>query len=335
MNNFNSVWGEYFQAFIEYKKMSGYKYDSSADVVIQFDRYYETLGLSDLQFTRSIIEPFLYLKPKERISNQMFKASVLRQFGKYIFLNDIIKDIYIIPPISQKGETQFIPYIFEKQQLINIVNYLENYDKIPKPKGTFPLNCNTLNAVNLAIKILISTGMRLGGVFKIRSKDIDFKNKLITILEAKNFNQRVIPISQTLMGEIIKYIEKTPFVIRDDDYLMQFDSSKYLTQNVIYYFFRVALKANNIKHIKGMGPRIHDFRHTFAVMSLTQLQRTEKDVNLSLSYLSNYLGHKSLKETQKYIWLVPSLFEDIKKRMESHSSFIPIIFAEEKFDEDE
>ena len=94
------------------------------------------------------------------------------------------------------------------------------------------------------------------------------------------------------------------------------------------------MKFAGIEHIKGKGPRIHDFRHTFAVMSLTQLQKLENNVNLSLTYLSTYLGHKSLRETQKYIWLTPSLFNDIKNKMSDYSKFIIDIFQEEKFDED-
>ena len=58
-------------------------------------------------------------------------------------------------------------------------------------------------------------------------------------------------------------------------------------------------------------------------------------INLSLSYLSTYLGHKSFNETQKYIWMTPIIFEDIKNKMEEYSRFIMDIFGGEKFDEDE
>ena len=69
-------------------------------------------------------------------------------------------------------------------------------------------------------------------------------------------------------------------------------------------------------------------------MSLTQMQKNENNINLSLSYLSTYLGHKSLNETQRYIWLTPSLFNSIQAKMKDYSHFIIDIFEEEKFDED-
>ena len=60
------------------------------------------------------------------------------------------------------------------------------------------------------------------------------------------------------------------------------------------------------------------------------MQKQTDDINLSLIYLSTYLGHKSLRETQKYIWMTPELFKDIKVKMENYTSFIKLIFDEEE-----
>ena len=175
-----------------------------------FDQYYANLKIKDMLFSRDIIEPFLYLKSNERISNQRYKASVLRQFGKYLYLNNVIENIYIITPISIKGEKEFIPHIYTKQELRKIVNYLENY-KYPMVPGGFKHCPNMLNAVTLCIKILICTGMRLGEVLNLKIKNIEFEQNLFYIDIAKNDNQRIIPISHTLKEEILEYIEKTPF----------------------------------------------------------------------------------------------------------------------------
>ena len=66
-------------------------------------------------------------------------------------------------------------------------------------------------------------------------------------------------------------------------------------------------------------------------MALTQLQHGEDNINLSLTYLSDYLGHKSLKETQKYIWMTPDLFNDTKDKMNDYTSFIKTIYDGEKY----
>ena len=66
-------------------------------------------------------------------------------------------------------------------------------------------------------------------------------------------------------------------------------------------------------------------------MALAKLQRECDNVNLNLSYLSAYLGHKSIHETQKYVWLTPGLFEDTRAKMTDYSSFIATIFQGENY----
>ena len=78
----------------------------------------------------------------------------------------------------------------------------------------------------------------------------------------------------------------------------------------------------------GFGPRLHDLRVTFAVHSLRGLTVKCKDVNASLAYLSAYMGHQSLRETQDYLWLDKELFNNTLARMDDYTSFIADIFDE-------
>lgn len=330
MRELISLFGPYLKDFYEYKQLCGYKYKKSESYCFLFDRYYSSLNLKELKFSRDIIEPFLELKENERIGNQIARASFLRQFGKYLFINNVLDNIYLIPSITKKGESEYIPYIFSNQELRDIISFIDDYKSVAK----YNLLPNTINAVSTSFKILMTTGMRLGEVLNLKLSDIDLDRQIFYIKEAKNDNQRLVPFSNTIKIVIQQYLKITPFTIKNNDYLLQSKENNQINESMIHRFFYKSLKFAGIEHIKSKGPRIHDFRHTFAVMSLTQLQKSEKNVNLSLTYLSTYLGHKSLRETQKYIWLTPSLFNDIKNKMSDYSKFIIDIFQEEKFDED-
>ena len=325
-----STWGPYLKDFYEYKRLSGFKYNSAESVIYQFDRYYKSLGINELKFTRDIVEPFLYIDRNKRIATQNWKASVLRQFGDYLIRHGILDHIYLIPPISLKGEAEFIPYIFSNEELSQIINYLDSYTKSDIP-GTFNGRCNTLNSVSTVIKVLMATGMRINEVLSLRKTDIDLDNQLFIVKEAKNNNERLIPFSNTIKHEIVNYILNTPFNINNHDRIFQIDEGKQLKANRCWIYFNKAIKATGIK--KDKGPRIHDLRHTYAVMALTQLQKSEKNINLSLSYLSDYLGHKSLRETQKYLWITPELFDEVKYKMSDYTSFIKDIYDGEKYDD--
>ena len=330
MREFTSVWAQYLKDFFEYKRLCGFKYDRSDSVLYQFDSYYKSLNINELKLSRDIIEPFLYLKEGGRIKTICWKATVLRQFGEYVVRNSILNTIYKIPTICTKGETEFVPYIYSKEQLVDIVSYISNYIA---PTGGFGLHPNTINAVSTVFKILISTGARIGEVLNLHLKDVYFDDDLFVVLEAKNDNQRLVPFSKTLKEELLNYISKTPFQIKPDDYLFKINHERRLRSGLCGVYLRKALKSLDGKYQFSKKPRIHDFRHTYAVMALTQLQQTEDNVNLSLTYLSDYLGHKSLKETQKYLWLTPSLFEDVKMQMNDYTSFIKEIYDKEKYDD--
>ena len=326
MFNLKSVWAPHLKAFHEYKQLCGYKYESSESVINQFDKYYLSLNIDKLKLTREIIEPFLYLKENAKIATQQWKASILRQFTIYALKNNVIDYAYQIPKISLKGEEAFVPYIFSKDELINIIKYLSEYKSKVNP-GYISQMINTTNSVTTVFKILMSTGLRLGEALNLKKENIDFDNQLFIIKEAKNNNQRMVPFSNTLKQEILTYISNTPFRINNTDYLFQIEQNRKLRSGTCGVYFRKALSSIN----KTKGPRIHDFRHTYAVMALTKLQHDEKNINLSLSYLSDYLGHKSLKETQKYIWMTPELFEETKIKMSDYTSFIKTIYDGEKY----
>lgn len=54
-----------------------------------------------------------------------------------------------------------------------------------------------------------------------------------------NDNQRIIPISHTLKEEILEYIEKTPFILENHDFLLCIDYEKKLKPtNVNRYFYK-------------------------------------------------------------------------------------------------
>lgn len=322
----------YIVEFINYKHHCGYKYNAGIATLRNFAKYYNELGKTKLEFTRATIEPFLELKENERIGNQISKATILRQFGKFLFINGYIKELYIIPTISKKGEKEYIPYIFSKEELKKISDFFDNYTNIVNmPKGSFEHNINMLNSVNTIIKILMFTGMRINEICNLKLNNVDLNNNIFYVDEAKNDNQRLVPFSNTLKNILSDYINKSSVYLRKENNYLFFhidknDIIKKVCSYTVYSYFRKALKYSEIPHKKGVGPRIHDFRHTYATMALEQLSKTEKDINLSLSYLSTYLGHKSFNETQKYIWLTPQLFSNTLYKMSEYSSVIKSIF---------
>jgi integrase/recombinase XerD len=68
----------------------------------------------------------------------------------------------------------------------------------------------------------------------------------------------------------------------------------------------------------GRRPRIHDFRHSFAVQALLRWYREGADVQSKLPHLAMYMGHVSIVSTAYYLKLVPEVAEMASARFEAH-----------------
>lgn len=78
------------------------------------------------------------------------------------------------------------------------------------------------------------------------------------------------------------------------------------------------------------GACLHCFRHTFAVRSFDKNERNGIRACDSVPFLSTYLGHDSLYETEKYLKYSGDYFTDTLTRFEA---FAGELFPEVTFDE--
>ncbi len=91
-----------------------------------------------------------------------------------------------------------------------------------------------------------------------------------------------------------------------------------MTRNTVYKMYRKLLWTAKISHGgRGKGPRLHDFRHTFCVHTLVKQVKNGVDLYVTLPILSVYLGHNSVRATQRYVRLTaeeyPELIEKISR----------------------
>ena len=91
-----------------------------------------------------------------------------------------------------------------------------------------------------------------------------------------------------------------------------------LTKNNLYNNFRKFLWQARISHGgRGKGPRIYDFRHSYAVHCLRKWVMQEKDLAAYLPVLKAYMGHDSFNDTAYYLRLTADVFPDITIKLET------------------
>jgi integrase len=69
---------------------------------------------------------------------------------------------------------------------------------------------------------------------------------------------------------------------------------------------------------KGELPRIHNFRHSFAVNVLLRWYRAGADVEAKLPLLTTYLGHGSAMSTHYYLHFIEPLRTAASERFANH-----------------
>ncbi|WP_233432545.1 tyrosine-type recombinase/integrase [Thermoanaerobacterium aotearoense] len=164
-------------------------------------------------------------------------------------------------------------------------------------------------------RILYCCGTRINETLGIRKQDVDLDAGIIKLSETKNDCDRYIVLSDELRSLIKQYASKCFYLLNEEDYIFTLANGRRCSGDIIYEHHRMFLKKAGIPYIgNGEGPRIHDFRHTFAVNSFKQMLDTGIDIYVALPILSTYLGHKTIYATERYVRLTMSMFPYIEKQ---------------------
>jgi len=74
------------------------------------------------------------------------------------------------------------------------------------------------------------------------------------------------------------------------------------------------LDAVGVRKPDGHRPRIHDFRHAFAVNAILRWYHAGEDVQAKLPLLAIYMGHVHIVSTQYYLKLTEPLMSAASER---------------------
>ena len=77
---------------------------------------------------------------------------------------------------------------------------------------------------------------------------------------------------------------------------------------------QVGLRAPSKSH--GIGPRLHDMRHRFAVNTLLRWYRDGVDVERHIPRLATWLGHTHVSDTYWYLTATPELMQIAARRLD-------------------
>jgi integrase len=164
----------------------------------------------------------------------------------------------------------------------------------------------------LAIALLYTTGMRRGEIMRLTIGDYDPLQATLLLRNTKFHKSRLVPLSSHGIREIKRYLrvrrlQRRP-MSREAPLLWNgYFGGKGYTEGAIYQGIRQLFLAAGIRRPDGQLPRVHDFRHCFAVHALLRWYRSGTDVQAKLPLLATYMGHVSIVSTEYYLRFAGSI----------------------------
>ena len=317
---YESVFAPYFWSFLKMKDTMGYGLEKFGYIFLELDRFFLKTGATTTHISSEQIAAWRATRINDKTRTLYDKYSVLSQFCKYMC--HLGHECHI-PRLPKKNAWSFVPYIFTHRQMERI---FRECDRLAMPHCC---NMNTaIFAIPALMRFLYSTGARIGEALTIKNMDVDYRNRQVVVRKTKNKMQRIVPINPSLM-EVMKQYERYRDQIpvkgitdRDHFFFVKANGTPF-TLGVAYSWFRVVLRQCGIPHLgKQHGPRVHDIRHSCAVHSLEKMVKSGEDVYCALPTLSTFLGHKTIKGTEKYVRMTKEIHPEIIKMESSLTSFV-------------
>jgi integrase len=184
--------------------------------------------------------------------------------------------------------------------------------------GLRPLTYTTL------IGLLASTGLRPGEALALDKSDVDLENGILSIRQTKFGKSRFVPLEPSTREALQQYAERRDALCvgpRSHAFHLS-ERGMRVHGGAARRMFATMSCAIGLRPVIGRrrwgrGPRLQDFRHTFATRRLVEWYRAGLDVERELPKLSTYLGHVEVGLTYWYIEAVPELLALATKRLGS------------------
>lgn len=177
--------------------------------------------------------------------------------------------------------------------------------------------------MRLAVVLLYTAGLRRGELLRLTLADVDPGHGILRIRESKFHKSRIVPLSADAARELRAYLRKRlrpPLICSADSPLLCHIKGgvRGYTGTGLRDGIHALFQSAEVHGADGRTPRVHDFRHSFAVGSPLRWYQQGADVQSNLPKLAIYMGHVSIVSTAYYLRWIPELAAAASLRLETH-----------------
>jgi integrase len=311
---FTSKMAPHIERYLQLKQALGREYDGVRRVLVHLDHFVTTHG-GDL--TTETFGGWCLTLQHLASGTRRSRMREVRNFCLYrrrYEVESFIPDFRLFP-----GRHQVVrPHLFTNGEVHRLLAAIGALPAAP----TSPFRRENLR---LAVVLLYTTGLRLGELVRLTLGDYDPREHTLLIRDSKFHKSRLVPLSIDGTREIDQYLEARRtqrIAISLESPLLWHHTRRgtAYTGTGLTNAIRPLLRALQIRTETGRLPRVHDFRHTFALEALLRWYRNGADVQAKLPLLATYMGHVSIASTEYYLKFVEPLGVSACERFARHCS---------------
>ncbi len=234
------------------------------------------------------------------------RLTAVRRFATWLCAFDPRTEV---PPpgILNSRHRRNPPHIFSSEEVERLMTEAA---RLHSPNGLRALTIQTL------LGLLASTGLRPGEAISLGRADVDLQDGILAVRNTKFGKSRFVPVDETTRIALATYAkaldqlchqrQTAAFLVRENGKRLEPSGAR---RTFAVLSCAIGLRAPRQGRRIARGPRLMDFRHTFATLRLIEWYRAGIDVARALPTLSTYLGHVSIAHTYWYIEAVPELLQ--------------------------
>lgn len=295
------------QDYLALRRSLGFKLREAGICLAKFAAFLDARGASHI--TTALALEWIQQRLTTQPDTWAQRLGYIRGFARHHRAND--PETEIPPPgLLPFHPKRARPYLYSEEEIAHLLRCAL---ELPSAGGLRPWTYHCL------LGLLSVTGLRIGEAIRLQPEDVDLQAGLLTIRGTKFGKSRLVPIHRTAQEVLEQYRVRRERFLAGRSALAFFISSRgnpLDIGDIHRTFYKLSRQIGLRGEMASHGPRLHDFRHRFAVQTLLCWYRAGEDVERRLPVLSTYLGHIHVADTYWYLSACPELMGLAVARLE-------------------
>lgn len=239
------------------------------------------------------------------------RLGMVRGFARYAHGVDPRHEV---PPLGLLPERyrRRQPYLYRDAEIAELIAAAR---ELSATTGLRPLTYATM------LGLFSVTGMRVSEVVNLDRNDVDLADGVLTVRDSKFGKSRYLPVHESTTRALRRYTRHRDRLCPNPlaPALFVAERGTRITQWTLRRTFAKLSKQVGLRtpsKALGIGPRLHDMRHRFAVNTLLRWYRDGVDVERHIPRLATWLGHAHVSDTYWYLTATPELLHLAARRLD-------------------